>query len=96
MKNPYIQQNQEKIQHNLSNSQNSGILGSLLPNSFNSASFFQGAVIGAVGAYLLTNEKAQQTLFKSILKINQLIQAGSEEIKERFEDAKAELEENEF
>ncbi|ASM40787.1 YtxH domain-containing protein [Campylobacter sp. RM12327] len=81
---------QENI--NQTNAQNSGILGSILPGNFNSASFFQGAIIGALGAYLLTNEKAQQALFKSAVKIGKFIQAGSEELKERFEDAKAEIE----
>ena len=63
---------------------------SLLSN-FNTKHFIIGAAIGAVGAYLLTNEKAQKALFKTVAKGAQAFQAGIEEMKERFEDAKAEL-----
>lgn len=59
--------------------------------AFNTKQFVIGALIGAVGAYLLTNEKAQKTLFKTVAKGAQAFQAGIEEMKERFEDAKAEL-----
>ena len=59
--------------------------------AFNTKQFVVGALIGAVGAYLLTNEKAQKNLFKTIAKGTEMFQAGIEEMKERFEDAKAEL-----
>jgi hypothetical protein len=59
--------------------------------AFNTKQFVIGALIGAVGAYLLTNEKAQKNLFKTIAKGTEMFQAGIEEMKERFEDAKAEL-----
>lgn len=71
--------------------------GSMLTNpehllgAFNTKQFVIGALIGAVGAYLLTNEKAQKNLFKTIAKGSEMFQAGIEEMKERFEDAKAEL-----
>ncbi len=71
-------------------SQNSSLLG-----SFDTAGFLKGAAIGAIGAYLLTNEKAQKTIFKTIAKATTLVQAGVEEMKERYEDAKAEIEEEE-
>lgn len=74
-----------------SNQSNSGILGNLLPN-FSSANFLQGAVVGAIAAYVLTNENAQQAIFKSIVRMGKLFEAGKEELKERFEDAKAEIE----
>jgi hypothetical protein len=54
--------------------------------------FLIGAAIGAAGAYLLTNENAQKAIFKTIAQGSSMFQAGIEEIKERFEDAKAELE----
>ena len=71
----------------------------MLPNTnpehlfgaFNTKQFVVGALIGAVGAYLLTNEKAQKNLLKTIAKGTDMFQAGIEEMKERFEDAKAEL-----
>ena len=69
----------------------SSITNSLL-SSFDTEDFLKGALIGAVGAYLLTNETAQKTIFKTVAKGTQMFQAGMEEIKERFEDAKAELE----
>jgi len=59
--------------------------------AFNTKQFVIGALIGAVGAYVLTNEKAQKNLFKTIAKGSEMFQAGIEEMKERFEDAKAEL-----
>ena len=62
---------------------------------FNTQKFLIGMAIGAVGAYLLTNENAQKKLFKAVAKGTELFHVGMEELKERFEDAKAELQENE-
>ncbi len=62
-------------------------------NTFDTANFLKGALIGALGAYLLTNENAQKTIFKGFSKGSQIFQAGFEEMKERFEDAKAEMDE---
>jgi hypothetical protein len=42
----------------------------------------------------LTNEKAQKAIFKTVAKGSKLFQTGIEEMKERMEDAKAELEAN--
>jgi hypothetical protein len=58
---------------------------------FDTSNFIKGALIGAVGAYLLTNENAQKTIFKGVAKGSEMFQAGMEEMKERFEDAKAEM-----
>ncbi len=68
-------------------------VGSGLLDGFDTANFVKGALIGAAGAYLLTNENAQKTIFKMIAKATTLFQAGIEEMKERYEDAKAEIEE---
>ena len=72
-----------------------GILDAVSPDNlfanFNTKQFVVGALIGAVGAYLLTNEKAQKNLFQAIAKGTEMFQAGLEEMKERYEDAKAEL-----
>ena len=46
-----------------SNQPNSGILGNLLPN-FSSANFLQGAVVGAIAAYVLTNENTANEAIK--------------------------------
>ena len=75
--NPYIDQNPTT----------SNLLG-----SFDSSKFLLGAIVGAVGAYILTNENAQKTIFKTVAKGSALFSAGIEEMKERFEDAKAEME----
>ena len=63
----------------------------LFPN-FSYSNFIQGALLGAGAAYILTNEKAQQAIFKSVVRVGKLFEAGTEELKERFEDAKAEIE----
>ena len=63
-----------------------------LLGSFDTENFIKGALIGAVGAYLLTNETAQKAIFKGIAKTTSMFQAGMEEMKERYEDAQAELE----
>ena len=65
------------------------------PMGFDTNKFLIGLAIGAAGAYLLTNENAQKALFKTFAKGSELFIAGIEEMKERFEDAKAEMEANE-
>lgn len=66
-----------------------------VPENFNTANFLKGALIGAALAYILTNENAQQKIFKAVVKMGKLLQVGIEELKERFEDAKAEIESKE-
>ncbi len=83
--NPYYQQNQQQAQQPVS------IVDSMF-KSFDTQNFLKGALIGAVGAYLLTNENAQKTIFKTIAKGTDMFSIGVEEMKERMEDAKAELE----
>ena len=84
--NPYYNnQNLAQPQQNVSTS------NSLL-DSFDTENFIKGALIGAVGAYLVTNETAQKAIFKGVAKTTSMFQAGMEEMKERYEDAQAELE----
>ena len=73
----FANQNQNRFISNLINGENA---------------FLTGLALGALGAYLLSNENAQKNLFKLVAKGSELFQAGLEEMKERFEDAKAELE----
>jgi hypothetical protein len=80
--NPYYQQNQQQPQ---------SVVDSMF-KSFDTQNFLKGALIGAVGAYLLTNENAQKTIFKTFAKGADMFSVGMEEMKERMEDAKAELE----
>ncbi|PIE40065.1 MAG: hypothetical protein CSA51_02760 [Gammaproteobacteria bacterium] len=53
--------------------------------------FLKGAAIGAATAYLLSNEKVQQSLIKSSVRLWMSLQGGVEEMKERFRDAEAEI-----
>ena len=61
---------------------------------FNNGDFIKGALIGAAVTFLLTNKGTQESLMKAASKGSELFQAGMEEIKERFEDAKAAAEAN--
>lgn len=60
---------------------------------FGSNSFITGIALGAMATYFLTDENAQKKLFKLIAKGTEMFQMGVEEMKERFEDAKAEMQE---
>lgn len=100
MENPYINQDSSNAQNNGTNGYIAGFDNALngylknipmMPENFNTAGFLRGLLIGAGVAYLLSNEKAQQSLFKAIVKAGNLLQSGTEELKERFEDAKAEV-----
>ncbi|RXJ67651.1 hypothetical protein CRV08_09785 [Halarcobacter ebronensis] len=90
--NPYINKAEDVNIVNQNPYINSDTTASNLLSSFDTNKFLLGAVVGAVGAYLLTNENAQKAIFKTIAKGSALFSAGIEEMKERFEDAKAEME----
>lgn len=97
--NPYIHTDTQIPNANLGlqntnpyiNQQNTPNPNNPLLGSFDTQKFLIGAAIGAVGVYLLTNEEAQKTIFKTVAKTGEMLSAGMEEMKERFEDAKAEL-----
>ncbi len=78
-KNPYVSVNNDKKNDNLL-------------SSFNTNDFLKGVLIGATAGYLLTNEKAQKSIMKTFAKGANMLQMGVEELKERFEDVKAEME----
>lgn len=63
--------------------------GGLIP--YTSSSFLTGALIGVAAAYILTNENVQHSMIKGTVKAWHLLQGGVEEVKERFQDAEAEL-----
>ena len=91
--NPYYNDNNMNNQmpnQNPKQAQQPSMMNSLY-GSFDTSNFLKGAAIGAIGAYLLTNENAQKTIFKGVAKATEMLQAGAEEMKERFEDAKAEM-----
>ena len=89
--NPYINQNANMQQNDPNamgvNAQN---------DSFINGDFVKGALIGAGVAFLLTNKTTQQAIFNGFSKGSELVQAGIEELKERMEDAKAQMEAKEF
>jgi hypothetical protein len=87
--NPYINQNFNPLQNNLQ--QNTS---STTQSGFNNGDFIKGALIGALATYLLTNKNAQETIMKTIGKGSELFSAGIEELKERYEDAKAQMQAN--
>jgi hypothetical protein len=58
---------------------------------FRDPGFSKGLLIGAVAAYLLSNEDVQRNLFKSTARVWHMARGGAEEMKERFQDAEAEI-----
>lgn len=58
----------------------------------NTTQLLTGALIGAAATYVLTNETVQKKLFKGIAAMSDILSGGMDEIKERYEDAKAEYE----
>ncbi|WP_104722133.1 hypothetical protein [Helicobacter mesocricetorum] len=82
--NPYTKNNQNTPTQNNKNS----LFGN---NSNAQKDFLKGALVGAVATFILTNENAQRAIFKGFAKISGIFEAGIEELKERYEDAKAEV-----
>ena len=84
--NPYINQNFNPLQ----NPQQVNTPQS----TFSNGDFIKGALLGAALTYFLTNKNAQEGLFKAFGKGSELFSAGIEELKERYEDAKAQMQAN--
>jgi hypothetical protein len=53
--------------------------------------FLRGLLMGAAATYILTNEKVQRSTIKGMVRVWSTLQGGVEELKERFQDAEAEL-----
>ena len=53
--------------------------------------FWKGALLGAAVTLLVTNESVQKGVVKSVSKLTMAAQSGIEEMKEKLEDAKAEV-----
>lgn len=79
--NPYINQ---------TNTAQGGILATLTAQK---GEILKGAAIGAIATFILTNPTTQNAIFKGIAKLSSLLEMGVEELKERYEDAKAEVNE---
>ena len=90
--NPYINRT-NNAENNTQNTQQAtnNFLGGLLDSGNSTQDFLKGALIGVAATFILTNENAQKAIFKSFAKISNLFEAGVEELKERYEDAKAEV-----
>jgi hypothetical protein len=59
--------------------------------NFRDEHFVKGAITGAAITFLLTNDSVQKNAIKSLVKFWSMLQGGVEEIKERFQDAEAEI-----
>lgn len=106
--NPYIYQNvSNNAQYGIPNQQNttnnnanqgffSQNFNGLLGSDNAQKDFLKGALIGALATFILTNENAQRVIFKGFAKVSSLLESGIEELKERYEDAKAEVGDSEF
>lgn len=57
-----------------------------------SSTFWKGALLGAGLALIVTNETVQKAVVKTVSKGIAAASSGFEEVKEKFEDAKAEVE----
>lgn len=99
--NPYIKDcdksaNGTNSQNGWGNGYSNGANGYANSTSFFSTGntqrdFIVGALIGAAASFILTNENAQKALLKGFAKLSSLFEMGVEELKERYEDAKAEV-----
>ncbi|HHB77174.1 MAG TPA: YtxH domain-containing protein [Desulfobulbus sp.] len=65
---------------------------SLLGLDVQDTQFWKGALLGAAVTLLVTNESVQKGVVKTVSKLTLAAQSGVEEMKEKFEDAKAEAE----
>ena len=68
-------------------SQNTPAFLGLAPQN---AQFWKGVALGAAVTVLLTNESVQKGIVTAVARMTAAAQSGIEEIKEKFEDAKAE------
>ncbi|MDR3345970.1 MAG: YtxH domain-containing protein [Campylobacteraceae bacterium] len=80
----------KKLNPYIKNQSKKGILNTNF--GFTGGDFVVGALIGATVTFLLTNETASKAVLKGLAKGTNFLQSGFEELKERFEDAKAEAE----
>jgi hypothetical protein len=56
--------------------------------------FTRGLLVGAAAAYMVANPKLQQATISSLVKAWNAVQGGFSELRERFQDAEAELDGN--
>ncbi len=80
------------VPQNYAEQQISPPTASFLGLDLSSATFWKGAVIGAGVALLVSSETVQKAVVKTVSRGMAAASAGIEELKEKFEDAKAEVE----
>ena len=59
--------------------------------NFRDDQFWKGVLLGAVAALLVTNDTVQKAVMKGTASVWTAAQSGVEEVKEKFEDVKAEI-----
>lgn len=62
---------------------------------FSNAGYMKGLLIGAGATLVLTNPAVQKALVRGSVKLWSLVQGGVEEVKEQFQDIKAEMSQEE-
>lgn len=62
---------------------------------FSSSGYLKGFLIGAGATLLLTNSTIQKALIRGTVKAWSFVQGGMEEVKEQFQDVKAEMSQEE-
>ena len=65
--------------------------GGFLGMNFRDQQFWKGALLGAAVALLVTNETVQKSVIRGAAKVMGAVQGGVQEIKEKFEDVRAEM-----
>ena len=85
---PQYQQNQQYPQY--PGQQPSQGVGSWF--AFSDSCYLQGLVVGVGATILLTNPKVQKALVRGAVGLFTAVQSGIEEMKEQYEDMKAEAE----
>lgn len=58
---------------------------------FSNTRYLKGFVVGAAATLLLTNSNVQKALVRTTVKLWSAVQGGVEEVKEQFQDIKAEM-----
>ncbi len=87
-RNPYLQGGPCGAQGGMFNDARSALFGGSETDRF-----IKGLLIGAAVTFLLTNEKAQQTIIKTGVNLFTQVASGLEEFKEKVGDARAEADE---
>jgi len=80
------------VPQNAAVQQDPAVPSTFLGLDVSSSTFWTGAALGAGVALLMTSETVQKAVVKTVSKGIAAASAGVEELKEKFEDAKAEVE----